>query len=149
MILLINENCSKITDFIATTFVRSSCSSDWRFEILSWDIVASLVSCVTGKKASGLWGGSAIILVSVIKNESAPLIFLKLISLPSSSSCKISFWKYCTGSYFSFSIPTRCLWILFVSGPLVERIWVIVSKIFCYDKLGSFQLIPYTPSCQC
>ena len=64
-----------MNDFIAATSVQSSCSSTWKFEILSEDGVVIGVSCVAGKKVSGLWGGSAIALVSVIKSESAPLNF--------------------------------------------------------------------------
>ena len=43
-----------MNDFMATTFVQSSCSFDWRFEILSGDGVGRGVSCVTGKKGSEL-----------------------------------------------------------------------------------------------
>ena len=81
--------------------VHAAPSEDSKF--YSGDGVARGVSCVTGKKGSGLWGGSAIALVSVIKNESAPLSVL-LTSLPSSSSCKFSCCKYCSESSFSFSI---------------------------------------------
>ena len=93
-------------DFTAATFIQSSCSSVWRWETLSGDGVVKGVSCVTGNKGSGLWGGPAIDLVSVVKNEPAPLKFL-LTSLPSYSSCKIIYCKYCTESSFSFSILTR------------------------------------------
>ena len=69
-------------------------------------VVVRGVYYVTEKEGSGVWGGSAKVSVSVIKNESAPLKFL-LTSLSSSSSCKISCCKYCKESYFSFSILTR------------------------------------------
>ena len=62
-------------DFTAATFVQSSCCSVWRWETLSGDGVVRGVSCVTGNKGSGLSGGSAIDLVSVVKNEPAPLKF--------------------------------------------------------------------------
>ena len=60
-----------MNDFIAASSIQSSCSSVWRFEIWSGDGVVRGVFCVTGKNGSGLWGGSAIDLVSVIKNKSA------------------------------------------------------------------------------
>ena len=63
---LINENCSNMNDFIATTSFRSSCSSEWRFKILSVVGVARRVSCVYWKKGSGLSDGSSIALVSFV-----------------------------------------------------------------------------------
>ena len=62
-----------MNDFIVTISVRSSCSSDWRFESLSVDGVVRGVSCVTWKKGSGLWGVSVIALILVIETESVKL----------------------------------------------------------------------------
>ena len=115
---LINKNCTKMNDLIAATSVRSSCSSVWRFEILSGDGAVREVFCITEKKGSELWGGSIIDLVSVVKNEFAPLNVL-LTNLPSSSSCKIICCKYCTESSFRFFSLTRKLWLLFKSGRLL------------------------------